>query len=84
MDLIKRQIQSTYNLSRCCTHAKIFNASVNKYVLMNSNIELAAGRPLAERGVLRPVGRRLMAAAVLLVAEHLSVYIVTLLADARH
>ena len=45
---------------------------------------LAAGRSLAERGVLWPVGRRLMAAAVLLVAERLSVYIVTLLADASH
>ena len=43
---------------------------------------LAASRPLAERRVLWPVGRRLMAAAVLLVAQHLSVYIVTLLADA--
>ena len=41
----------------------------------------AAGRPFAERGVLRPVGLRLIAAAVLLVAELLSVYLVTLLAD---
>ena len=45
---------------------------------------LAASRPLAERVVLWPVGRRLMAAAVLLVAQLLSVYIVTLLADASH
>ena len=37
----------------------------------------------AEGGVLWPVGRRLMAAAVLLVAQFLSVYIVTLLADAK-
>ena len=35
-------------------------------------------------GFLRPVGRRLMAAAVLLVVELLSVYTVTLLADASH
>ena len=45
---------------------------------------LAASRPLAERGVLWPVGRRLMAAAVLLVAQLLSVYTVTLLGDACH
>ena len=44
----------------------------------------AAGRPFAERGVLRPVGLRLIAAAVLLVAELLSIYIVILLADASH
>ena len=45
---------------------------------------LAAGRPLAKRRVLRSVGRWLMAAAVLLAVELISVYIVTVLADAIH
>ena len=45
---------------------------------------LAASRPLAERGILWPVGRRLMVAAVLLVAQLLSVYTLILFADASH